>query len=376
MKLTKLTKSATVLTLAVALTVPAFVASSANAASKFSTAKNAAAVGGINGLIKECKKEGALTTDATPRDWANYGAIYDLFEKKVGFAANIVNPNNGSQQEIDAANNLKGTKRSPDVFDISPVIAQKYLYTGHFAEYKVINWKQVPSFKDPKGRTTPNYAGVMSVGYDGALGTIKKLDDLLDPKFKGVVALNGNPMLTGAGMAGLNMVNIANGGKFGEVSKGVAWFKKLKDAGNFINVDPTPATIEAGQTRVVLDWTYNNKAVADKFAAVGKTWKIFIPSNAQVASTYRSAVSAWAPHPACARLWLELAFSFEGANAWATGGAVPTIWPYVVAQKKVSASANAVIGKNASVPPAPTDAEGAAALEQLKTSWEAAVGAR
>jgi putative spermidine/putrescine transport system substrate-binding protein len=372
-KLSKLTKSVTVAALAVALAVPTF---SASAASKFSTAKSAAEVGGIKGLIKECKKEGALTTDATPRDWANYGGIYDIFEKKVGFAADIVNPNNGSQAEIDAANNLKGTKRSPDVFDISPVIAQKYLYTGHFAPYKVINWKQFPSFKDAKGRTTPNYTGVMSVGYDGDLGTIKKLDDLLDPKFKGVVALNGNPMITGAGMAGLNMVNVANGGKFGEVSKGVAWFKKLKDAGSFINVDPTPATIEAGQTRVVLDWSYNNKAVADKFKAVGKTWKIFIPSNAVVGSTYRTAISAWAPHPACARLWAEIALGIEGSNEWAKGGAIPTLWPYTVAQKKASAAAVTVIGKAALIPAAPTDAEGLAALEQLKTTWEAAVGAR
>jgi putative spermidine/putrescine transport system substrate-binding protein len=183
-------------------------------------------------------------------------------------------------------------------------------------------------------------------------------------------------MVTGAGMGGLNMVNVANGGKFGEVSKGVAWFKKLKDAGNFINVDPTPATIEAGQTRVVIDWTYNNKAVQDKFKAVGKTWKIFIPSNAVVGSTYRTAISAWAPHPACARLWAEIALGFEGANEWAKGGAIPTLWPYAVAQKKASAAGIAVIGKQALVPAAPTEAEGVAALAQLKTTWEAAVGAR
>lgn len=373
MKLNKLTKSVTVAALAVALAVPTF---SANAASKFSTAKSAAEVGGMNGLIKECKKEGKLITDATPRDWANYGGIYDIFEKKVGFAADIVNPNNGSQQEIDAANNLKGTKRSPDVFDLSPVIAQKYLTTGHFAPYKVINQKQFPSFRDKAGRTTPNYTGVMSVGYDGSLGTITKLDDLLLPKFKGVVALNGNPMTTGAGMAGLNMVNVANGGKFGDVTNGVAWFKKLKDAGNFINVDPTPATIESGQTRVVIDWSYNNKAVADRFKAVGKSWKIFIPANAVVGSTYRTAISAWAPHPACARLWTEIALSPEGANEWAKGGAIPALWPYTVAQKKASKAAIAVIGTTATVPAAPTEAEGVAALAQLKTSWEAAVGAR
>lgn len=325
MKLNKLTRSAVVLSVAAALAVPTFAVTSASAASKASTWTSAKQAGGLKGLAAACKKEGQLNIIATPRDWANYGEIIDNFKKlyKVKIDSNI--PDGSSQDEIDTANKLKGTKRSPDVFDLGTAVGYKYIDT-HYSPYKVINWAQIPtSLKDPQGRLTPNYTGVMTVGYDGALGTITKLDDLLDPKFKGVVALNGDPTKASAGLNGLFMSSIANGGSFDDISKGVDFFKKLKAAGSFINVDPTPATIESGQTRVVFDWTYNAKSVIDKFKAVGKTWKTFTPANAAVGSFYNVGVSAWAPHPACGRLWMEYVLSAEGGNSWGKGGASPVL---------------------------------------------------
>ena len=59
-------------------------------------------------------------------------------------------------------------------------------------------------------------------------------------------------------------------------------------------------------------------------AAAGKVWKMYTPAS--VGSTYNSAVSAWAPHPACARLWMEYTLGETGATIWAKGGATPTLW--------------------------------------------------
>jgi len=171
-KFSKLTRSAVVLSVAAVLAVPTFAVSSANAASKASTWKSAKDAGGLKGLAAACKKEGQLNLIATPRSWANYGEIIDNFAKlyKVKIDSNI--PDGSSQDEIDTANKLKGTKRSPDVFDISTSVGPTYLKT-HYAPYKVINWAQIPtSLKDPQGRLTANYTGVMMIGYDGALGTV------------------------------------------------------------------------------------------------------------------------------------------------------------------------------------------------------------
>ena len=100
---------------------------------------------------------------------------------------------------------------------------------------------------------------------------------------------------------------------------GVDFFGRLNDAGNFLPVDPTPATIESGQTPVVIDWDYLNSAEADKI----DTWKVFVPSNALVAGYYFQAINKDGPHPAAARLWQEFLYSDEGQNLYLKGLARP-----------------------------------------------------
>src|SRR5659263_594634 len=63
-----------------------------------------------------------------------------------------------------------------------------------------------------------------------------------------MVALNGDPTQAGAAFSGVMMASIARGGSADDIAPGVAFFKELNDAGNFLPVDPTPATIESGQT--------------------------------------------------------------------------------------------------------------------------------
>ncbi len=354
-------------------------ATSASAATKkvdWSKVTTVAQGGGAAALKAACKAEGQLNIIATPVDWANYGEIIAGFKKTYGVKIDSANPDGSSQDEIDAANKLKGTKRSPDVFDVGSAVGYTYIDT-HYAPYKVAAWNSIPADKkDSKGRLTANYTGLMMVGWDSRLGNVTKLDDLLDPKFKGVVALNGDPTKASAGLNGIFMVSIANGGSFNDVTPGVAWFKKLKDAGNFINVDPSPATIESGQTRVVFDWSYNQKSVIDKFKAAGVTWKTYSPANAAVGSFYNAGVSAWAPHPACARAWMEYVYSAPAQNAFAKGGASPVLWGTLISSKKAEQAAIDVIGTGTSVPASASLDQQTAAKDYLAKNWAAAVGTR
>ena len=115
------------------------------------------------------------------------------------------------------------------------------------------------------------------------------------------------------------MASVANGGSADDIAPGVDFFKRLKDAGNLLPVDPTSATIESGQTPVVIDWDYLNAAETAKI----ESWKVFVPAEAAIAGYYFQAINADAPHPAAARLWEEFLYSDEGQNLWLAGGARP-----------------------------------------------------
>ena len=85
-------------------------------------------------------------------------------------------------------------------------------------------------------------------------------------------------------------------------------------------------------------------------------------------------MSAWAPHPACARLWMEYTLGEKGADIWAQGGATPTLWVWLLKTARATSAAKASIGKSKVVADAATAAQTAAARAYLKTAWPAAVG--
>src|SRR6202047_5312672 len=278
-------------------------------------AKSAADMGGIDALVAAAKKEGKLNIIAVPPDWANYGEIISGFTAKYGIPIDSANPNGTSQDEVNAVQQLAGTTRAPDVLDIGKAVTLANL--NLYAPYKVLTWNDIPaSQKEATGLWVQDYGGYMSIGYDSAkVPAITSIQDLLGPGFKGKVALNGDPTAANAALNGVMMVSIANGGSPDDISKGVDFFKQLKQAKNFSTVSATTATVKNGTTPVVFDWDYLS-------AAHGKdvpTWKVFVPSNAILLDFYNQAVSKTAPHPAAARLWEEYLYSDEGQNLWLKG---------------------------------------------------------
>lgn len=335
-----------------------------------STATSAADLGGMDALVAAAKKEGQLNVIALPPDWANYGAIIKAFGDKYGIKVNSAQPDASSADEISAAQRLKGQTSAPDVFDLGTAVAMAN--TAMFAPYKVATFDKIPaSFKDSGGTWVNDYGGYMSVGYDSAkVPAPTALTDLLKPAYKGKVALNGDPTKAGAAFAGVQMASIANGGTAGDVAKGVDFFKQLKQAGNFIPVDPTPATIESGQTPVVIDWDYLNAAESAKV----KTWKVFVPGNAVVAGYYIQAVSKDAPHAAAARLWEEFLYSDEGQNLWLKGGARPVRFDDMKAAGTLDQTAAAALPQVSGTPVVPTQADADSAKAYLASHWANAIG--
>ncbi len=287
----------------------------------WATQTSASAGGGMSALVSAAKKEGTLNVIALPPTWANYGAILKAFTDKYGIKINSALPDGSSQQEVNAIKSENGTAKAPDVVDVGQAVA--LANTSLFTPYQVATWSSIPSAqKESTGLWYEDYGGYMAVGYSSSYGTISSLNDLLGPKFKGAVALNGNPTSANAALNGVMMASLAEGGSPGSITQGVDFFKKLKAAGNFNPVQATGATIKAGTTKVVFNWDYLN---LPSYVGVSN-WKVFIPQNAVLGGYYAQAINKNAPHPAAARLWEEFLYSQAadgGQNLWLQGGARP-----------------------------------------------------
>ena len=156
---------------------------------------------------------------------------------------------------------------------------------------------------------------------------------------------------------------------------GVDFFKQLKTAGNFLPVDPTPATIKSGQTPVVIDWDYLNVAQGTKLDGASIDWKAVVPADAVLGVYYCQAINKDAPHPAAARLWEEFLYSDQGQNLWLAGGARPV---RADAMAKAGTIDKAAVAGSAARPPGrrcsspQTQSDKAAAY--LKDNWAKSVG--
>ncbi|MDQ6642766.1 MAG: ABC transporter substrate-binding protein [Actinomycetota bacterium] len=338
---------------------------------KAGKATSAKDFGGMSGLVKAAKKEGQLNVIALPPTWANYANIIKTFSTKYGIKVNSAQPDAASQDEINAANQQKGKSSAPDVFDLGQSVA--LANTAMFAPYKVTGFDKVPTaFKDANGTWVNDYGGYMSIGYDSSkVPTVRKVSDLLGGQFKGKVTLNGDPTQAGAAFSGVVMVATANGGSADDIAPGVAFFQKLKNAGNFLKLDPTPATIESGQTPVVIDWDYLNAAETAKL----KTWKVVVPSDAKpIAGYYFQAVNKDAPHPAAARLWEEFLYSSQGQNLWLAGGARPVLADAMLKDGSIDKAKYDALPKVTGTPVITTDTQNKKAADYLAKNWAKVVG--
>ncbi len=340
---------------------------STSSAAKATSAED---LGGMEALVKAAEKEGELNVIALPPTWANYGNVIKGFAAKYDIKVNSAQPDAASQDEINAAKSLKGTKRAPDVFDLGQSVA--LANTELFSPYTVETFDTIADeFKDPKGQWVNDYGGFMSIGYDSSkVPDVKSINDLLGKEFKGKVALNGDPTQAGAAFSAVVMASVANGGSADDIAPGVEFFQKLEEAGNFLPVDPTPATIESGQTPVVIDWDYTNAAETAKV----KTWKVVVPEGAAVGGYYYQAINKDAPHPAAARLWQEYLFSDEGQNLYLAGGARPVRADDMEEAGTINADDFAKLPKVSGTPVLLTTEQTTKAADYLSKNWSKVTG--
>jgi putative spermidine/putrescine transport system substrate-binding protein len=340
------------------------------------TATSAEGVGGMEALIAAAKKEGTLNAIALPRDWANYGAVIDGFTKKYGIKVTVENPDGSSQDELNAVTSRKGQGRAPDVLDLGSSFAVSAAQQGLLAPYKVAGFDDIPQGqKDAQARWYNDYGGYVSIGCDAKRveECPESFADLLQPKYKGQVSLNGNPTKSGSAFGGVYAAALANGGSFDDLGPGIDFFAKLKKNGNFTPVEATPATVEKGETPITIDWDYLNAGYAEEFRSKGVDWKVVVPEDGKFSQYYSQAINKDAPHPAAARLWEEYLYSPEGQNLWLKGYARPVLMAAMEKADTLDKTAAAALPEVTGTPSFPTEAQQAKAKEVLAQRWGKAI---
>jgi putative spermidine/putrescine transport system substrate-binding protein len=340
------------------------------------TATSAQAFGGMSALVTAAKKEGQLNAIALPRDWANYGALIDGFTAKYGIKINDENPEGTSQDELTAITSRKGQSRAPDVVDVGSSFALAGASQGLFAPYKVADFAKIPAAQVAADGTWYNdYGGYISIGCSATKVGVcpKSFADLLKPRYKGMVALNGDPTQAGAAFGGVFAAALANGGSFDNIQPGIDFFGKLKKAGNFNPVQSKQTTVESGETPITIDWDYLNAGYAQEFGSKGINWQVNVPTDGQYANYYSQAVNKDAPHPAAARLWEEYLYSAEGQNLFLKGFARPVLMPSMQTDGSLDKTAAAALPPVSGTPKFPTQDQQTKAQKTVTDGWASAV---
>lgn len=331
--------------------------------------------GSFDDLVAAANAEGKLNVITLPPSWANYGKIIAGFQKKYPkIKINSANPNGSSADEVAAAKAQKGQSTAPDVFDIGTAVLSQNL--DLVAPYKVQNWADIPdNFKDASGKWYYDYTGLMSIGYDSSKITTPPTSyaDLLTSGYK--VAIKGDPTAANEAASAVYLAALQNGGTADDIQPGVDFFHKLKQAGNFVSVLPTQATVNSGETPIVLQWSYNNLAWGPAAGSNGNpNWKVVVPTGSPaLGSYYNQAINKDAPDPAAARLWEEYLYTPEVQNLYLASGAYPATLAAMTKNKTVDAKVLASVGAAPSDFVQLTAAQATSAATLLGEKWKAAI---
>jgi putative spermidine/putrescine transport system substrate-binding protein len=318
-----------VLTLLVVGALLAACAPAPTAAPATEAAATEASVDPMAELVAAAQAEGMLTTIALPHDWCNYGAMFEGFKAKYpGIEVNELDPGAGSGEELEAirANKDNPGPQNPDVIDVGISNGPTAKDEGLIQPYKVATWDDIPDgAKDADGYWYGDYYGVLSFEVNTAevANPPAEYADLLKPEYNGQIALSGDPLTSNAAILTVWAAGLATGATGEEAAQaGLEYFKALNEAGNFVPIDGDSRTVGIGETPILIDWSYNS--IANDISLAGNPDLVTnVPTAGIIAGVYVQAISAYAPHPNAAKLWMEYLYSDEGQLTYASGFCYP-----------------------------------------------------
>ena len=364
---------------AVTSAMPAATQAQASANFDWNTAKAATDGGGMDALVAAAQKEGQLNVITLPRDWCDYGDMMDNFSKKYNIKVNSINPDGGSADEVQAIKDNMQNKgpQAPDVLDIGPAYGPLAKSQNLLAPYKVTNWSTIVGTNDPDGYYFVDYSGVMAleVNSDIVKNVPQDINDLLKSDYKNEIALSGDPRTSNQAAQEVYMTALANGGSLDNIQPGLDFFKKLNQEGNLLPIIAKTGNIAKGEAAITFEWSWN--AFANKANLNGNpNIAVIFPKSVTWGGYYYQAISAYAPHPAAARLWEEYLYSDEGQLTWIKGYCAPARIADLTTNNKVSADLMAKLPDPALLAKAVTPSldQLSKARDTIAKQWDTVVG--
>ena len=272
--------------------------------------------------------------------------MIDGFKAKYGLTVNELNPDAGSGDEIEAIKANKDNKgpQAPDVIDVGLSFGPSAKADGLLQPYKVSTWDTIPdSAKDADGYWYGDYYGVLAFEVN---------KDLV----KNAAGRLGRPAEAGLqelGRARRRSARLQPGdpGRLSPPASRRRAATPTRPATPASSSSPSstrpatscrssarPAPLAQGATPIIIRWDYN--ALADRDTLNGNPpVEVVVPKTGVVAGVYVQAISAYAPHPNAAKLWMEYLYSDEGQLGWLKGYCHPIRFNDLVKNGKIPAGA-------------------------------------
>lgn len=327
----------------------------------------------LDEIVSLAKEEGEVRLIAYPETWANYKGHFAEFEKKYGVKVTVDSPDASSAEELEAVKNLRGQSKQPDVLDIGYSFTTAAVSQQLIEAYKPSNFDSIPdALKDKDGMWVGAYYGVLAVGVNKKNGEVPtSFADLKDPKYKGKVALPGDPRKGASSIATVFAASLASGGSLDDIGPGIDYFAELANMGNLVPVPDATGGLTTGEAAVVFDWNYNWIGAQDQLKSDGVDFEMTVLPDGVFGNYYAQPVTIQSPQPNAGRLWIDWLTSDEGSEQYALGGAIPARFPELAKAGKLSDKALSMLPEPDIVEKVqlPTTEQGDKANTVLATQW-------
>ncbi|MFH8132911.1 ABC transporter substrate-binding protein [Pantoea osteomyelitidis] len=250
-----------------------------------------------------------------PPEWADWGTQLKAIAKDT--AIQVPQDNKNSGQSLAQ---LVAEKNNPvaDVVYYGVSFGIQAAEAGVVADYKPAHWDDIPAgMKDPDGKWVALHSGTMGfmVNVDalGGAPVPKSWDDLLKPKYKGMVGYL-DPASAFVGYVAAVAVNQAKGGSMHDFTPALSWFKKLQANQPIVPKQTAYARVISGEIPILLDYDFNAYRAKYKDHA---NVEFVIPQEGTVTVPYVISLVKNAPHSANGKKVIDYVLSDKGQAIWA-----------------------------------------------------------